>query len=83
MGYTDNLPGINKEPFLLYVDEDWFKIGDLLNLSDGSEIEVSADGLPYRKWYLLVFQYLIFGIYKAPWIYTVKIIKNEKTKTPS
>lgn len=78
MEHTDNYPGINKQPFTIYIDSDWFKVGDLLSLPDGSEIEVSADSLPYRIWWKLVLQYLSLGLYKAPWIYTIKIIKYDK-----
>jgi len=36
---------------------------------------------PTRKWYQRLFQFITFGIYKAPYTYTFKIIKYYELET--
>lgn len=47
----------------------YFTLNSTLECNDGLYVVTKS---PYRKWYLVLLQFISFGYYKAPWIYTIK-----------
>lgn len=59
------------DKFIIHLNTDSFRIGDLIVLPMEQELEVIS--MPKKKWWQKLLQYITFGYYKAGWHYKVKI----------
>lgn len=57
--------------FNITFSDNWIKRYDILETSEGIQLRVVST--PTRTWYKLLLQWLTFGLYKAPWWYTVEV----------
>ena len=65
----------NKEnEFYVQIEDKWFNPKDVLTSGDNHKIQVLES--PYRRWYKVLFQWITFGLYKAPYQYNCKIVKK-------
>lgn len=78
MGRLKDRPGKDKMSFRLVFKDDWFVKNDVIVINGSIKAKVLTT--PSRKWWKLLFQRLTFGLYKAPWYYTVKRIEDENSK---
>ncbi len=58
--------------FIIKFDSDYFDKGVILVNQYNQKLEVLEK--PHRRWYKVLYQYLTFGLYKAPYEYKVKVI---------
>ncbi len=65
--------------FEIEVSKDSFVKSDILLQRENCYLEVLEK--PYRKWYKVLFQFITFGFYKAPWQYQVKLISKDEEET--
>ena len=65
--------------FEVTVSENSFVKSDILLERENCYLEVLEN--PYRKWYKILFQFITFGLYKAPWQYKVKLISKNDEET--
>jgi hypothetical protein len=59
--------------FYIKFDKNWFYKGDILRLENNVKLKVLED--PHKKWWKQFFQFITFGLYKAPIQYKCKIIE--------
>jgi len=53
----------------------YFEKGEVLTVGNCGKVKVLQK--PYKKWYRRLLYFITFGLYKAPWGYKVKLIKND------
>lgn len=61
----------NEGTFKINMTEKFYKEHETCILLGGCYRVMSK---PKRKWHQVLFQFITFGIYKAPWIYEIKPI---------
>jgi len=63
--------------FYLIFDENYFNITDQLKeLEIQNEQKLEMLENPHKKWWKQLFQFITFGIYRAPYQYKCKIIEQ-------
>lgn len=60
---------LNGTKFTLQFNSNWFRQNDLISVGN---VSLKVIEKPYRKWYQCLFEFLSFGLYKAPWYYKVE-----------
>lgn len=60
---------MKQQTFKIKLNSDHVKGGNILYALSDCVVETA----PIRKWYQLLFQYVTFGLYKAPWTYKIKL----------
>ena len=58
-----------------------FNAKGILPTSNSAKLKVLTD--PKRKWYKVLFQYITFGLYKAPIQYKVKVVNHGHSTEPT
>lgn len=67
--------GNKRDTFYLKFEQNWFHKGDILTCDNNVKLKVLED--PHKKWWKRLFQFITFGLYKAPIEYKCKLITND------
>ena len=59
--------------FYLQFEKNYFHKGDVVTCGKNVKLKLLED--PHKKWWKQLFQYISFGIYKAPIYYKCKVIE--------
>ena len=63
---------MKSDKFYIKFSENWFNKDDILYAHNGLRLKVLET--PHKKWWKQLFQFVTFGLYKAPTQYKCKII---------
>ena len=69
-------PGLLNDTFYIQFNENWFDEGSILQTNYTTHKVVVLE-TPKRIWYKILWQWLSFGLYRCPYQYKVKILKDE------
>lgn len=64
----------NNQRFKIKFDQNWATKNTILTTQYQQKLKVLST--PERKWYKILLQIITFGWYKAPYEYTVEIMKD-------
>ncbi len=65
--------GLKGDVFYLQFKDNYFYKGDILTC--GKNVQLKVLETPHKKWWKQLFQFITFGLYKAPIQYKCKVIE--------